>query len=586
MRPWTYKSVGVGVVGLLLISLGTCVYLVHPWIFDGILRQAMSLTPSSKAYELWKDTSGLPPMYLKIYFFNWTNPDELRTSKPVLQQLGPYAFREVREKLNIVFHPENHTVSYFQRRYWYFEQDESNGSLEDEITQLNIVAISAAHKIRYWDTMLQSSLSLLLKTSQIYVKKTVNQLLFSGYDDPLISLGKIAITDDEELPPFDRFGWFYMRNGSTDFDGRFNMDTGAHDMKDFGVLRKWDNEARTKYHKSPCNIVEGSAGEFWPPHQQKDDIMLFSADLCRPLIYEYMEETEYLGIKGHKYALGDKTLGNETKRRYPHEQIKYLERTTTTEDFFDAEHSAEAADPSGEEDPDVVNVGHCFCNGKCSPAGLMNITSCRYGAPAFVSLPHFHKADPSLRQQVVGMHPTDEHDFYITLEPNTGVPLDVSANLQVNILLQPSEFVLLFENIPTLYFPVFWFSLKAEATEELAHDLWLLLALRTACIYAGIITAVLGGLVIFVGALLRFLRKRQRAKAMANNKNIRTEMLPTTAGDKSELIYMDRENSNEDPHVKSDRRLYPNPLERCTMDLRPLQRTLQNSGGKKSNACE
>lgn len=584
MRPWTCKSVGVGVLGLLLVSLGTCIYLLYPSIFDSILRKEIPLTPTSKAYELWKDTSQLPPMYLKIYFFNWTNPEEIRDSKPVLEQLGPYAFREVRKKVNITFHPENHTVSYFQRRYWYFDPEESKGSLNDVITQLNIVAISAAHKVRYWDTVLQNSLSLLLKTSRIYVRKTVNELLFAGYDDPLISLGKMAITDDEELPPYDRFGWFYMRNGSKEFDGRFNMDTGTHDLKDFGVLRKWNNEERTKYHKSPCNIVEGSAGEFWSPHQQKDDIMLFSADLCRPLIYEYAGETDYLNVKGYKYALGDKTLGNETKRRYPHEQIKYLERTTTTEDFFDAEHSAEAVDPS-EEDPDVINVGHCYCNGKCSPAGLMNITSCRYGAPAFVSLPHFHKGDPSLRQQVIGMQPTDEHDFYITLEPSTGVPLDVSANLQVNILLQPSEFIELYENVPTIYFPVFWFSLKAEATEELTHELWLLLTLGTACMYTGIVIAVVGALIIFVVALLPVL-KRQSGKTVANNKNMKAERIPTAAGDKSELVYLDKGNPNDDPHVKSDRRLYPSSIECFNMDLQSLPAKLQQRCERKSSACE
>ena len=41
----------------------------------------------------------------------------------------------------MVFHPENHTVSYFNRRWWYFKPELSNGSLTDRITQLNAVAI-------------------------------------------------------------------------------------------------------------------------------------------------------------------------------------------------------------------------------------------------------------------------------------------------------------------------------------------------------------------------------------------------------------------------------------------------------------
>lgn len=53
------------------------------------------MTPTSKAFEVWNDTSSLPPMYLKIRFFNWTNPEELkmRDKKPNLVEIGPYVFR-------------------------------------------------------------------------------------------------------------------------------------------------------------------------------------------------------------------------------------------------------------------------------------------------------------------------------------------------------------------------------------------------------------------------------------------------------------------------------------------------------------
>lgn len=49
--------------------------------------------------------------------------------------------REIRQKANVTFHPENNTVSYFYRRWWYFEPELTNGSLSDPITQLNAVAI-------------------------------------------------------------------------------------------------------------------------------------------------------------------------------------------------------------------------------------------------------------------------------------------------------------------------------------------------------------------------------------------------------------------------------------------------------------
>lgn len=556
MRPWTNKSVGLGLLGLLLIVTGTCLYFFWPAILHHVLQKEMPLSPTSKGFHIWNDTSSLPPMYFRIYFFNWTNPHDLREkgTKPVLEELGPYVFREIRQKANVMFHPENNTVSYFYRRWWYFEPELTNGSLSDKITQLNAVAISAKHKTRFWDPMFQSTLSLMLSSSDVHTTKTVNELIFAGYDDTLIQLGKVAAIGDD-IPPFDKFGWFYMRNGSTIFDGHFNMDTGAADVSQFGVVRKWNYKDTTRFFKSPCNVVEGSAGEFWPPYRQKDEISLFSGELCRPLTYEYTETILHMGVEGYRYLLSEKTLGNNTRRRYPHEQAKYFESTTTTEDFFEAEHSSEVTD-SPDEDPDVINIGNCYCNGKCTPIGLMNVSSCRYGAPVFASLPHFNRADPSLRDKVIGLNPDEErHDFSITLEPTTGIPLKVQARLQVNVLLESSKTVSLFKDVPTIYFPVMWFSLDVETTEIFLDDLKTLLSLSDVFTYIGAILVLVGSLTIFTVALL-YLLSRQRANSVANDKASKPRMIAST-GNKTELMYLDTSAAADDGHVRSDRKLYP-----------------------------
>ncbi|XP_076673421.1 protein croquemort isoform X2 [Andrena cerasifolii] len=527
MRPWTSKFISLGLLGLLLIVVGACLYFFWPALFHHFLQKEMPLAPTSKAFEVWNDTSSLPPMYMKIRFFNWTNPRELtvRGKKPILEELGPYVFREIRQKADVKFHPENHTVSYMHRRWWYFEPELTNGSLSDQITQLNTVAISAKHKTRFWVDVLQNTLSLMLSSSEVHVTKTVGELLFSGYEDSLINLGRMAAMG-EEIPPFDKFGWFYMRNGTTMFDGHFNMDTGAQDISQFGVLKKWNHKDTTRYFKSPCNVVEGSAGEFWPPYRQKDEITLFSGDLCRPLTYEYARTIDHMGLEGYQYVLSEKTLGNNTRRRYPHEQAKYFEQTTTTEDFFEAEHSSEVTDPP-EEDPDIVNIGNCFCNGKCTPVGLMNVSACRYGAPVFVSLPHFNRADPNLKDQVIGLSPDDEHDFSITLEPTTGIPLRVTAKLQINVLLEPSKTVSLFKNVPTIYFPVMWFSLEVEATDKFVNSLKSLLTVPDVFMYAGGIMVLVGSLIICTMALLHLLN-RQRASLVATDK-VRNHIVEDTS---------------------------------------------------------
>lgn len=80
----------------------------------------------------------------------------------------------------------------------------------------------------------------------------------------------------------------------------------------------------------------------------------------------------------------------------------------------------------------------CFDLGENSPNGIRNVSECRFGAPAFLSLPHFYLADKSLQDRVQGLNASaDLHKLYMEIEPTTGLPLKVHARAQINILIQP-----------------------------------------------------------------------------------------------------------------------------------------------------
>lgn len=80
---------------------------------------------------------------MDIYFFNWTNPDDItnHSTKPIMVELGPYRFREKPQKINITFNDNNSTVSYKTMSTFYFDYDGSNGTLDDVITTINVVAV-------------------------------------------------------------------------------------------------------------------------------------------------------------------------------------------------------------------------------------------------------------------------------------------------------------------------------------------------------------------------------------------------------------------------------------------------------------
>lgn len=104
-------------------------------------------------------------------------------------------------------------------------------------------------------------------------------------------------------------------------------------------------------------------------------------------------------------------------------------------------------------------IPQAFCEGEPFRAGVLNISGCAGGSPTFLSLPHFYGADPHYADAVEGMRPVEgKHDFWFALEEvsggpfgvrlganrrgwfqDTGVPIDVAARTQVNMLLEPID---------------------------------------------------------------------------------------------------------------------------------------------------
>ncbi|RVE40105.1 hypothetical protein evm_015245, partial [Chilo suppressalis] len=72
----------------------------------------------------------------------------------------------------------------------------------------------------------------------------------------------------------------------------------------------------------------------------------------------------------------------------------------------------------------------------CLPSGALNVSACRFGAPAFVTLPHMLNTDPYYPSKISGLHPMPEHNFRLALEMFTGMPLAVTAQLQINLLVR------------------------------------------------------------------------------------------------------------------------------------------------------
>eukprot|EP00095_Tigriopus_kingsejongensis_P012252 maker-scaffold472_size162276-snap-gene-0.29 protein:Tk12252 transcript:maker-scaffold472_size162276-snap-gene-0.29-mRNA-1 annotation:"hypothetical protein DAPPUDRAFT_303163" len=481
-------------VGLMVSSAGFVV--IFPHLFQKILSQQMTIKEGTPAYKEWMATS--VPIFTKMYLFSLQNPDETlaKTEKPKLIQRGPYTFREVERKDHVMFN-DNHTVSYQVKKNWYFEPEMSVGTLDDIITTVNVPMIGSAEASR-GQFFMQWGLSSTFDNigSQLFIKKTVRELLFEGYEDTLLALADWF--GQESSIPLDRFGWFYKRNGTTWADGTFNMYTGERDIAEMGKINHWNYENRTQFDDE-CGRIHGSAGGFYPPGEARKSLLLFSHEACRTLSFNFKGKQSIENVPGLMYKLDETTFANET----------------------------------------VYPPNYCFHNNL--PSGVQNSTQCKQDSPAYISFPHFYQADPFFQSQFQdgSIQPDgDRHESRIVLEPLTGIPMEVLIRLQINVRIDPIQGISALANVPKeFYFPVIWFEAHAVATPSVAQTIALLVQMPQIANLIGVILVMIGliGVIICVSIrCYRFYVQPKRIKYEAG-KSSEDEFIAADLEDKASL---------------------------------------------------
>ena len=78
---------------------------------------------------------------MNFYFFNVTNAHQFthNTSvRPHVRQIGPYVYREIRNKTEVERINDGTTLRYRQQKWFVFDANRSCGSENDTFTQINI----------------------------------------------------------------------------------------------------------------------------------------------------------------------------------------------------------------------------------------------------------------------------------------------------------------------------------------------------------------------------------------------------------------------------------------------------------------
>lgn len=411
----------IPVVALVLLGalIIVCGLVVVPYVVKMQLDTSTKLVSGSESYDTWLNPAA--PVYMNFYFFNVTNVKQLKLNwtRPHVRQIGPYVYREIRNKTDVELINAGATLRYRQHKWFVFDANRSCGLETDVFTTINIPLLTIASYVRFSAKEVQTAahLALVFSGLQLFEKHTVSELLW-GYQPKFPSVIQYLL---EELHMLPTWGIYVGATANGTDDGEYEIETGQNDISQLGHITSWKQSRSVQFWTDPnCNMINGTDGSFWHPLVSKSDTLYaFNTDLCRSL---------YFTCDGTESVVS----GVSTYHFVPPPRV------------FD----------SPEKNPD--NRGFCTPATDCLLDGVLNVTECR-GAPIILSSPHFYQADTSYQEAIDGLSPNASCQTYLDVEPNTGYLLKAEKKMQVNVYLRRTEIIRDTRQLKQdLIFPIMW----------------------------------------------------------------------------------------------------------------------------------
>ncbi|XP_030305890.1 lysosome membrane protein 2 isoform X2 [Calypte anna] len=428
MKSLCLVTVGVLSMTLLIASISLLVAHVFQRVVDLQVKQGTVLKNGTETFEAWEDPP--PPVYMQFYFFNVTNPLEvLQGDTPLVEEIGPYTYREYRPRVHVQFLDNGTRVSALNPKTYVFEPQMSVGDPKvDLIRTVNIPAVAAMEWSRLTSLQLATEVLLVLYQESLFTVHTVHELLW-GYKDKLLST--IHLLRPEVDPVF---GFFSKMNGTD--DGEYVFLSGETDYLNFSRIVEWKGkESLSWWTTEACNMINGTDGTAFHPLISKDEnIYIFSSDFCRSLYLVYDSSGAVADIPTYRFVPSAMVFANTTVN------------------------------------PD--NAGFCVPPGNCPGTGVLNVSICKQGAPIFISAPHFYQADPKFIKDIEGMNPKKEyHETFLDINPLTGLVLRAAKRMQINVHVRKLPEFFETGNIRTLIFPVMYINESVLIDEVSANKL-------------------------------------------------------------------------------------------------------------------
>ncbi|CAI4224912.1 unnamed protein product [Auanema sp. JU1783] len=473
-KCWTTVAIILFILGALLLAAGLVVQLS---VFPNVVKKGID---KGKVLGLNSDgsfnsftNSWANPQYIstmQYWTMDYKNPIGMlnRALYPDVLEKGPYSYTEKMLSDNINFSDDGKRMNFTQKTTYFFNAAKSCPTCNpyvDTVTVPDISFILAMNAIeqaveKFLATPLLGTICKKLHKEELcgniatiierelgtamdlfgigpFVTVTVDQLIFSGYNTPVVDklvnrvikilnemIGTDLIPQQPPVPVNLNSGngtadfQYTVLTGKTDpqlsgFIQSFISTTNATGMSSNGDMLppNWWPKANTGNCTGDNGIhalkIFGTNADFFKSHIQKTDkLPLYIDDVCRSSLLVYDRDVTVQGIKAYRFVL-------------PASEFDWTEPSNC-----------------GFCVPLAYGAYNLPKNSTCMPSGLLDISGCSAGAPIMISKAHFYQAHPLVQSFVPRFKPNyDDDETTLDIEPNTGTVLNANKRLQINVFM-------------------------------------------------------------------------------------------------------------------------------------------------------
>ncbi|KAK3908954.1 Sensory neuron membrane protein 2 [Frankliniella fusca] len=301
-----------------------------PAVLKKLVVENVVLSDDSEALERWKVTP--QPLNYYTYIFHVENPAEVaKGARPVLKEKGPYVYDLFRERVDVQFHPEDDTVSYYDKTIYRFNQEKSGCHSEDDVvTILNAPVLGTG-------LMLQRIMEMALplfndalpyifpNASTAFITAKVREVLFEGvlvncsYPFTHFPVGPVCSGMRTRAPVTFRkdgknyyFSMFNHLNG-TDTAHRVRVNRGQRNPAALGRIVRFGNSSlHTAWRQNThCNMINGTDTTIFHPFiRPPEKLPVFVSGSCRSMYVTFEYPMHAHGVRGLHYVADPKMLAS------------------------------------------------------------------------------------------------------------------------------------------------------------------------------------------------------------------------------------------------------------------------------------